>query len=52
MTNGKSPGYDGYTVDCYKKNGKILVHCLIGHYIEPINGNRGLILLAITAEAI
>jgi hypothetical protein len=19
MTNGKSPGYDGYTVDCYKK---------------------------------
>ena len=19
MTNGKSPGYDGYTVDCYEK---------------------------------
>jgi hypothetical protein len=45
MTNGKSPGSDGYTVDFYK---------IIKPFCDSliINVNRGLIQLAITAEAI
>jgi hypothetical protein len=55
MTNGKSPGSDGYTADFYKFSYNCLVFSLINlPFIKPfcvsliINGNRGLILLAIT----